>query len=52
MFPTNRASARRRASFRRGGGRPPGYVITNHHVVEGADTITVTLRDGRRLTAR
>jgi Do/DeqQ family serine protease len=29
-----------------------GYVITNHHVVEGADTITVTLRDGRRLTAK
>ena len=29
-----------------------GYVITNHHVVEGADTITVTLRDGRKLTAK
>jgi serine protease Do/serine protease DegQ len=29
-----------------------GYVITNHHVVEGADTITVTLRDGRRLKAK
>ncbi len=29
-----------------------GYVITNHHVVEGADTITVTLRDGRRLDAK
>ncbi|MCC6136567.1 MAG: DegQ family serine endoprotease [Candidatus Contendobacter sp.] len=29
-----------------------GYVITNHHVVEGADTITVTLRDGRRLNAK
>ena len=29
-----------------------GYVITNHHVVDGADTITVTLRDGRKLNAK
>lgn len=29
-----------------------GLVITNHHVIEGADTITVTLRDGRKLTAK
>jgi serine protease Do/serine protease DegQ len=29
-----------------------GYVITNHHVVDGADTITVTLRDGRQLNAK
>ncbi|MER2601815.1 MAG: DegQ family serine endoprotease [Candidatus Competibacter phosphatis] len=29
-----------------------GYVITNHHVVDGADTITVTLRDGRQLDAK
>jgi serine protease Do/serine protease DegQ len=29
-----------------------GYVITNHHVVDGADTITVTLNDGRRLEAK
>ncbi len=29
-----------------------GYVITNHHVIEGADTITVTLRDGRQLDAK
>ncbi|MDG4554238.1 MAG: DegQ family serine endoprotease [Candidatus Competibacter sp.] len=29
-----------------------GYVITNHHVVDGADTITVTLRDGRQLEAK
>ena len=29
-----------------------GYVITNHHVIDGADTITVTLRDGRQLKAK
>ena len=29
-----------------------GWVITNHHVVEGADEITVTLRDQRSFTAK
>src|SRR3546814_15808512 len=29
-----------------------GHVITNHHVVEEADEITVALRDGRRLQGR
>jgi serine protease Do/serine protease DegQ len=29
-----------------------GYIITNHHVVEHAEEITVTLRDGRRLDAK
>jgi serine protease Do/serine protease DegQ len=29
-----------------------GYVITNHHVINRADTITVTLRDGRQLPAK
>ncbi len=28
-----------------------GYVITNHHVVDKAQEITVTLRDGRKLSA-
>jgi len=28
-----------------------GYVITNHHVIEAADKITVVLSDGRRLEA-
>ena len=29
-----------------------GYVITNHHVIDGADEIKVTLKDGRELKAK
>jgi Do/DeqQ family serine protease len=29
-----------------------GYILTNHHVIENADKITVTLVDNRSLTAR
>jgi serine protease Do len=28
-----------------------GYIVTNNHVVEGADSISVTLNDGRTFTA-
>lgn len=29
-----------------------GYIVTNYHVVENADTITITLKDGRELEAK
>ncbi len=29
-----------------------GYVLTNHHVIEDAEEITVTLKDGRNYTAK
>jgi serine protease DegQ len=31
---------------------PQGYVLTNHHVVDGADDIQVQLADGRRFAAK
>ncbi len=30
---------------------PEGYVVTNNHVIEGAEKITVTLRDGKAFEA-
>ena len=29
-----------------------GLIVTSHHVVKGADSVTVTLQDGRKLEAR
>ena len=29
-----------------------GYIVTNHHVVDGADEVTVTLHDGKQLEAK
>lgn len=31
--------------------RPDGYIVTNHHVIESAEDITVTLADGRTFLA-
>jgi len=31
---------------------PEGFVITNHHVIEGADDIQLVLSDGRRFSAK
>ena len=31
---------------------PEGYVLTNNHVIEGADDIQIVLADGRRVAAR
>ena len=32
--------------------RPDGYILTNNHVVEGADQVTVELTDGRSLKGK
>ena len=31
---------------------PDGYILTNHHVVDGADELTVHLTDKRKLKAK
>ena len=31
---------------------PKGYVLTNNHVVEGAEQVEVTLTDGRKFTSK
>jgi serine protease Do len=31
---------------------PQGVIVTNHHVVEGADEVLIELRDGRKFTSK
>jgi serine protease DegQ len=54
-FPELRERAQTRKSTSLGSGvivSADGYILTNHHVVDGADAIEVELNDGRQFSAR
>ena len=54
FFERNRPEQRRRRGTALGSGfivDPRGYVVTNNHVIQGADEITVILHDDTRLEA-
>ncbi|MEA1890094.1 MAG: Do family serine endopeptidase [Pseudomonadota bacterium] len=49
------SKARKRIENSLGSGviiNPDGYILTNNHVIQGADTIHVSLKDGRSSTAK
>ena len=55
FFGDHFAKARKQVQTSLGSGvliSPQGYVLTNNHVIEGADQIQVLLADGRRANAR
>ena len=57
--PPRRSGRRRRTTSRRVNGMgtgvvidPRGYIVTNHHVVDGVHEILVTMADGQRYVAK
>jgi Do/DeqQ family serine protease len=54
-FPEDEGGAPERRAEGLGSGvivRADGHILTNHHVIDGADRIRVELKDGRAFTAR
>ena len=55
ISPTSRSGCRKQRATSLGSGvivSAEGYVLTNNHVIDGADDIQIVLADGRRMGAR